>query len=55
MVNIHVEPMEFCLMNMEAYIYQEKGVRVKIKPPVTPKEVELFEKMYTYLSNKFGI
>jgi hypothetical protein len=21
MVNIHVEPMEFCLMNMEAYIY----------------------------------
>ena len=48
-------PIEICLQHMQDYIKHETGQVVKIKPPVTDREIELFEKMYTWLSNKFGL
>lgn len=55
MENIFVEPIGLCLLKMESYIYNIKGVKVKIKTPQTKKEIELFEKMYNFMSNKFKI
>ena len=48
-------PIEICLQHMEQYIAHESGQVVTIKPPVTDREIELFEKMYTWLSNKFNL
>lgn len=45
----------FCLMQMEQYIFETTGKQVTINPPVTEHEIELFEKMYTWLSNNFDL
>lgn len=47
MINTSVSgiPMEMALQLMSRYIYDQKGVIVRIKPPTTPREIELFEQM----------
>lgn len=47
MINTSVSgiPMEMALQLMSRYIYDQKGVIVRIKPPITPREIELFEQM----------
>jgi hypothetical protein len=34
----------YVLQVIELYIFEKKGVRVKVTPGNTPKEIELFEK-----------
>lgn len=48
-------PMDFALQLMSRYIFELKGVRVAIKPPQTPKEIELFEQMIGYVFVHYGV
>jgi len=48
-------PMDMALQMMSQYIYEKKGVMVRIKHPVTPKEIELFEQMIGYVFNHYGM
>lgn len=48
-------PMDMALQMMSQYIHEKKGVIVRIKPPITPREVELFEQMIGSVLNHFGM
>lgn len=48
-------PMEMAIQMMSQYIYEKKGVMVRIKSPVTPKEIELFEQMIGVVLDHFGM
>ena len=48
-------PMDMALQMMSQYIYEKKGVMVRIKHPVTPREIELFEQMIGVVFNHFGM
>lgn len=48
-------PMDMALQMMSQYIYEKKGVMTRIKPPVTPREIELFEQMIGVVFNHFGM
>ena len=47
--------MDMALQMMSQYIYEKKGVMVRIKHPVTHKEIELFEQMIGYVFNHYGM
>lgn len=48
-------PMEMALQMMSQYIFEKKGVMVRIKPPQTPREIELFEQMIGVVLDRFGM
>jgi hypothetical protein len=48
-------PIDCALQMMSRYIFELKGVRVAIKPPQTPKEIELFEQMISYVFAHYGV
>lgn len=47
--------MDMALQMMSQYIYEKKGVMVRIKTPTTPREIELFEQMIGVVLNHFGM
>jgi hypothetical protein len=48
-------PMDMALQMMSQYIYEKKGVMVRIKPPTTPREIELLEQMIGVVLAHFSI
>jgi hypothetical protein len=51
----HGMPMDFALSLMARYIYEKKGVAVKPLPPQTPREIELFEQMISYVFAHYNV
>jgi hypothetical protein len=54
-MNITGIPMEMALQLISRYIYDHKGVIVRVKPPTTPREIELFEQMIAYPLTHYNI
>lgn len=48
-------PMDMALQMMSSYIFELKRVVVTPKPPQTKEEIELFEKMISYVFEHFNI
>ena len=48
-------PMDMALQMMSSYIFELKRVVVAPKPPQTKEEIELFEKMISYVFEHFNI
>lgn len=48
-------PIDFALQLMSRYIFELKGVRVAIKHPQTPREIELFEQMISYVFEHYNV
>ena len=48
-------PMEMALQLMSRYIFERKGIMVRINAPRTEKEIELFESMIGIVLDHYGI
>jgi hypothetical protein len=48
-------PMEMALQLMSRYIFERKGVMVRVNAPKTEKEIELFEQTIGYVLDYYGI
>jgi hypothetical protein len=48
-------PIDVALQLMSRYIYEKKGVLVRPNSPQTPKEIELFEQMISYVLAHYNI
>lgn len=48
-------PIDFALNLMQRYIYEQKGVIVNIQPPSSEKQIELFEKMISFVFAHYNV